>query len=96
MSKYRRQKRVDAISHFPKKQLSINIGHVRYSFDILKSMCHDKSIQLTQSLELEKGEEVEVVFWTRGIPELICVSTFIKNESGQVTYSLDFSQNTVW
>lgn len=44
MSKYRRQKRVDAISHFPKKQLSINIGHVRYSFDILKSMCHDKFI----------------------------------------------------
>lgn len=96
MSKYRRQKRVDAISHFPKKQLSINIGHVRYSFDILKSMCHDKSIHLTQSLELEIGEEVEVVFWTRGIPELIGVSTFIKNESGQVTYSLDFSQNTVW
>lgn len=62
MSKYRRQKRVDAISHSPKKQLSINIGHVRYSFDILKSMCHDKSIQLTQSLELEIGEEVEVVF----------------------------------
>ena len=96
MSKYRRQKRVDAISHFPKKQLSINIGHVRYSFDILKSMCHDKSIQLTQSLEFEIGEEVEVVFLTRGIPELIGVSTFIKNESGQVTYSLDFSQNTVW
>ena len=90
MSKYRRQKREDAISHSPKKQLSINIGHVRYSFDILKSMCHDKS------LELEIGEEVEVVFWTRGIPELIGVSTFIKNESGQVTYSLDFSQNTVW
>lgn len=62
MSKYRRQKREDAISHSPKKQLSINIGHVRYSFDILKSMCHDKSIQLTQSLELEIGEEVEVVF----------------------------------
>lgn len=59
-------------------------------------MCHDKSIQLTQSLELEIGEEVEVVFWTCGIPELIGVSTFIKNESGQVTYSLDFSQNTVW
>ena len=96
MSKYRRQKREDAISHSPKKQLSINIGHVRYSFDILKSMCHDKSIQLTQSLELEIGEEVEVVFWTCGSPELIGVSTCIKNESGQVTYSLDFSQNTVW
>lgn len=58
-------------------------------------MCNDKSNELIKSIELKDGEELEVVFWTTDFPELIGVSTITKNESGLLTYSLDFSESTL-
>lgn len=94
MSPYRRAKREDEIRP-SKKEMSIHIGSVNDSFESLQVMCNDKSNELLKSIELSVGEEMEVVFWTSYIPELIGVSKFIKNDSGLLTFSLDYSLTTL-
>lgn len=58
-------------------------------------MCNDKSIELMKTVELNNGEEITVVFWTKGMPELIGTSRIIKNESGEMAFYLDFSLSTL-
>ena len=45
-----------------KKEMSIGIGSVNDSFESLRRMCNDKSNELIKSLDLNAGEEMEVVF----------------------------------
>lgn len=94
MSSYHRAKRED-FNKSEKKQMSVALGSVKDSFDTLKSMCNDKSVELLKSIELNHGEVMEVVFWTEDIPELIGVSTFTKNENGLLSYSFDESLRTI-
>ena len=72
MGSYRRAKKEDCMRS-SKKVMSIGIGSVNDSFESLRRMCNDKSNELIKSLDLNAGEEMEVVFWTADIPELICV-----------------------
>lgn len=94
MSAYRRAKRED-YKQSSQKGMSISIGSVNDSFDTLKAMCNDKSNELVKAIELSEGEELEIVFWTEDIPELIGTSRIIKNDSGLQTYTLDFSLSTL-
>lgn len=94
MSPYRRAKREDA-SKPSKKELSISIGSVEDSFSSLKLLCNDKANEIIKSIELETGEDMEIVFWTADFPELIGVAKVIKNRDGLVSYTLDYSLNTL-
>lgn len=94
MSPYKRAKREDALKTY-KKTMSFEIGSVRDSFAALQAQCNDKACQLLKSLELEHDEIMEIAFWTADFPELIGVATFIKNNAGLLTYSLDYSQSTL-
>ena len=94
MGSYRRAKREDC-NKSSKKEMSISIGSVNDNIESLESMCNDRSIELLKSIVLNSDENLDVVFWTADIPELICVSRFSKNASGLLTYSLDFSLSTL-
>lgn len=94
MSPYRRAKREDAIKP-SKKELSVSIGSVDDSFESLQTMCNDKANELIKSVELENGEEMQVVFWTEDLPELIGIANITKNDAGLMTYSMDYSQTTL-
>ncbi len=58
-------------------------------------MCNDKANELIKSVDLEYGEEMQVLFWTEDISELIGVANITKNESGLMTYSMDYSLSTL-
>lgn len=91
---YKRFKKEEAITP-SKERRSIHVGSVNDSIESLHSMCNDKSNELKKSEELNDGEELEVAFFTSDFPELIGVSTITKNESGLLSYSLDFSESTL-
>lgn len=94
MSPYRRGKRKD--SQKPqKKELSVNIGSVRESFESLQALCNDKANEIIKSVDLEKGEEMQVVFWTEDYPEVIGAARIVKTEGGLMTYSMDYSLSTL-
>lgn len=92
---YKRAKKSEA-NKPSKRVLQINVGSIYDSYDLLKSLCDDKSNELVNSIELNVGEKLEVVFWTDDIPELICVSKFTKDTFGMISYQLDFSQSTLF
>ena len=94
MSLYRRAKKEVAIKQ-PSKEISVSIGSIENSFESLKTMCNDKSNELIKTIELEKGEEIQIVFWTEDIPELIGVAKVIKNDNGLISYSMDYSLTTL-
>ena len=58
-------------------------------------MCNCKANELKDSIKLEKGDKLQVVFWTDDIPELIGVADFFKNENGFIVYSIDYSLRTI-
>lgn len=94
MGNYRRAKREDAT--FPSKRtMSISIGSINDSFETLKTMCNDMSIELMKIIKLNNSEEIEIVFWTGDFPELIGTSKIIKNEAGLMSFKLDFSLSTL-
>ena len=94
--KYKRPKREDAAMP-PRKDMSIAIGCVDDSFETLKTMCNDKCIELmkTLKLELNEGEDMEIAFFFADFGELIGTSRISKNESGSMSFTLDFSSNTL-
>lgn len=94
MSGYTRAKREDAVKP-SKKTMSFRIGNVWNSLKDLNIMCNDKANEVIKYVELSEGEELEVVFWTEDIPELICIAKISKNEFGLPMYTLDYSQSTL-
>lgn len=94
MSSYRRAKREDYVQP-EKRTLSFQIGSANSSVESLECMCKDKSQDIMKSIKLNNGEEIDVVFWTAGDAELICVSKITKNEAGVLSYRLDFSESTL-
>lgn len=94
MCPYHRAKREDA-KKLPKKELSVHIGSVKDDFESLQTMCNDKANELIKTLSLKQGEEMQVVFWTEDIPELIGVANIIMNDTGLMTYSMDYSLTTL-
>lgn len=94
MSPYKRAKKEDAIKPL-KKELSVRIGSVSDTFESLQGMCNDKANELIKSIELRNGEEMQVVFWTEDIPELIGTANITLNETGLMSYSMDYSLSTL-
>lgn len=79
------------------KSLSIYLGSVNDSFDYLKQLCNDKSVELLKTIEVNEDNTIDVAFWTGGggFRELIGVSRFIKDENGNLSFRLDFSESTL-
>ncbi len=94
MRSYTRAKREDAVKP-SKRTMSFRIGNVWNSLKDLNIMCNDKANEVIKYVELSEGEELEVVFWTEDIPELICIAKISKNEFGLPMYTLDYSQSTL-
>lgn len=94
MSLYRRAKKEDAVKP-SKKEMSVHIGSVYDSCEVLQARCNVKANELSKSVELNDDEEMEVAFWTKDIPELICVAKIYNNESGLRTYVIDYSYSTL-
>lgn len=75
--------------------LSFHFGKESDGFEILMQECNDKSVDLLKSIEVREGETVDVAFWTdEPFSELICVSHFIKDTNGNISFSLDPSEST--
>lgn len=94
MSPYHRAKREDAEKP-EKKEMAVRLGNEDDSFESLVAMCNDKSNEIMKSVDLNDGEELEVQFWTNGIPELIGISTITKNEAGMLMFHFDDSLTTL-
>lgn len=91
---YKRPKKEEALK--PSKTImSINFGSVNDSIESLRSMCNDKSNELIKTIDLGHEKEMEVVFWTSDLAEIIGSATITKDEGGQLSYSLDFSGSTL-
>lgn len=86
------------VHHNKKEQprsLSFSLGNVNDSFDYLKQLCNDKSVELLKTIEVNEDNTIDVVFWTEDFPELIGVSHFIKDVNGYISFSFDFSETTL-
>ncbi|MBQ7942172.1 MAG: hypothetical protein IJ328_07200 [Muribaculaceae bacterium] len=85
--------------HHNKKErpnsLSISLGSVKDSFEYLKQLCNDKSVELLQTIEVNEDNKIDVIFWTEDFPELIGISHFIKDKNGYISFRLDFSETTL-
>ncbi len=77
------------------EELRMTCGKATDSYDKLVSICKEKSEELKRELDIAEQSVVTVSFWTGGMPELICVGEFSKNEDGEVVYHLDFSESTL-
>mgnify|MGYP006382986537 CR=1 FL=1 len=77
------------------EELSIKCGKVTDSLEVLKSICMEKSEELTTQVEVSNQSATTVAFWTEDFPELICVARFNKNDEGKIVYELDFSESTL-
>ncbi len=77
------------------RHLSIQLGSINDSFDTLKQLCNDKSVELLKNIELNEDNTIDVVFWTEDIPELIGVSHFIKDDKGNISFRLNFDGSTL-
>lgn len=77
------------------QQLSVACGNTTDSFEMLEQLCKKKAEQLSRKLVFGSVSTIKVPFWTENFPELICVGTFTKQENGEITYNLDFSQSTL-
>ena len=75
--------------------MDVKIGKTTDSFEKLEMLCKCESDRLVIEFSNQGIEDIEVVFWTDDIPELICVAKFSKNENKELIYELDFSQSTL-
>ena len=79
----------------PRTEISIECGKTTDSFDKLEMLCKEEAKKLLKIIEIPNLEVISVTFWTSDFPELICVGSFSRNESGLIVYELDFSQSTL-
>ena len=77
------------------KDITISLGSVNDSYERLRSLTEQKTRDLVEKINLDKGETIKVPVWTADIPELIAVVTFEKDKSGVVKYTIDDSMNTL-
>ncbi len=75
--------------------LSIKCGKTTNSFEDLRTLCEKEAGELLKTMDFPFQSTISVAFWTTDIPELICIGTFFKEESGRISYDLDFSQTTL-
>lgn len=77
------------------QELSIKYGKTTNSFEELQTLCEKEADKLLKTMDFSLQSTISIAFWTTDIPELICIGNFLKKESGEVSYDLDFSQTTL-
>lgn len=77
------------------QDLSIKCGSIDDTFEELKELCDNEAKKLCSKIAIESNSIVEIPFWTKDFPELICVGKFSKNKDGMIVFDLDFSQSTL-
>ncbi len=75
----------------PRTDIPIECGKTKDSFDKLKMLCNEELKKLSETIEISNLEVISATFWTSGFPELICVGSFSRRESGLIALELDFS-----
>lgn len=78
-----------------KQELTIHCGKTTNSFEELKALCEQHANELKLQLNISAHEKTIVTFWTEDFPELICIGTFEKDDSGKTIFILDFSESTL-
>lgn len=61
----------------------------------IEKACKERAEEIAKTIAVPNGDETSVVFWTQEDQELICSAIFRKNASGEISYTLDFSQTTL-
>lgn len=74
---------------------SIRCGSAYDNLETLKIMCEVEASKLCLTLDVKSGEILEIPFWTKDFPELICVGKFCLSDNDSVNYELDFSASTL-
>lgn len=77
------------------EEIKVRCGKESDSLETLMELCNNKAEELKKTIDLQEQDEVTVSFWTEDFPELICVGTFRKIESGEIVYDLDDSESTL-
>ena len=77
------------------KQINFKCGSVKDEFDMLTTLCEKEAHKLCSKLDIKPNSTVEVSFWTKDFPELICVGKFTADEDGNITFVLDYSETTL-
>lgn len=78
-----------------KQELTIHCGKTTNSFEELKALSEQHANELKLQLNIAAHEKATVTFWTEDFPELICIGTFEKDDSGETIFILDFSESTL-
>ena len=78
-----------------KQELTIHCGKTTNSFEELKALCEQHANELKLQLNISAHEKTIVTFWTEDFPELICIGTLEKDDSGETIFILDFSESTL-
>lgn len=77
------------------EEIKVRCGKESDSLETLMELCKNQAEELKKTIDLQEQDEVTVSFWTEDFPELICVGTFRKTESGEIVYDLDDSESTL-
>jgi hypothetical protein len=77
-------------------EISIRIGKESDGLEKLEQLCREEANKLIKTTMMHGNTTVAVPFWTdECFSELICVGYFEKDENGNITYRLDFSESTL-
>lgn len=74
---------------------SVRCGKTTDDVKTLTKLCNDEAAKLALSIEIPDQIGVEVSFWTKDRPELICIGKYSKDVNGSIIYELDFSESTL-
>lgn len=77
-------------------KLEIRCGKSTDSYERLMELCRNEANKVVTELQNADSMKVEIEFWTDEQPaEFICVCRFERDESGNVSYSMDDSASTL-
>lgn len=78
--------------------IQVKVGKNTDNEETLELLCREKAEEFIKAFLANPDEfSPEVEFWTSSPKtELIGVANFKRNDNGEISYDLDFSQSTVW
>lgn len=78
--------------------IQVKVGKNTDNEETLEVLCREKAEEFRKAFAANPGEfNEEVVFWTSSPKtEFIGAAYFKRNDNGEISYDLDFSESTVW
>ena len=66
-----------------------------YDFESLIQTCEERAKELLTSNEVVKNRNIDFVFWTKNIPELIGIARYREDKLGNISYEFDTTECTL-